>query len=176
MAGAMRHIHCVVSLIAGLLLTSSHHALAQFGNCTELPDTATLQNLIAVSFTRDVVFFQPPTIGILDLNYVCLSPGTFVGTFRAFSVVVSYMCSGPLCPSATPVSQFDFSCNSEENWEDGLNQHFHREVADAGLATPNRTECLFCVAPDHPLLVTIDLPYDNPTHCVGMSVYSFVTR
>ena len=43
------------------------------------------------------------------------------------------------------VSQFDFSCNSEDNWEDGVNQHFHRDVADADLATPNRTECLFCV-------------------------------
>jgi hypothetical protein len=51
-------------------------------------------------------------------------------------------------------------------WEDGLNQHFHRDVADAGLTTPNRTECSFCVAPDHPLLAAIPLPYDDVTHCV----------
>ena len=167
----MRQIHIVLSLVAGLMLASRHHAFAQFSNCTALPDTATLETLIGSSFTGDVVFITPPTIAIEQLNYVCLVPGTVTGTYTMFSVVVSYECGGPLCPSDTPVSQFDFSCNSGGIWEDGLNQNFHREVADADLTTPNNTECLFCVAPDHPLLVTIDLPYNEPTHCVGMSVH-----
>ena len=116
-------------------------------------------------------------ITIRNINYVCLVSGTFSGTYKILSVVVEYTCAGFLvCPSVMPLSQYDFSCNSSGMWEDGLNQHFHRDVADAGLTTPNRTECSFCVAPDHPLLAAIPLPYDDVTHCVGMSVCNTIIQ
>ena len=153
------------------MLSSSQNALAEFGSCTSLPDERTLQSLITTSITAGFTFIVPPMITITNINYVCLVSETFSGTYRILSVVVEYECSGLfLCPSVMPLSQYDFSCNSSGMWEDGLNQHFHRDVADADLTTPNRTECSFCVAPNHPLLAAIALPYDNVTHCVGMSV------
>ena len=153
------------------LLNSSQNALAQLGNCVNLPEQDTLEEVIADSINAGFTFFTPPIINIIDLNYVCVVSGTLRDTYRIVSVVVRYSCLGFLCPAGTLLSQYDVSCNSEGMWVDGLNQHFHRDIADADLATPNRTECSFCVAPNHPLLATIALPYDDTTHCVGMSVH-----
>ena len=163
----MRNPLAVVILVDIVsLLVSSQYALA---DCPTLPDAATLEKLIRGTFVGG----DSPVVLVRDFNYVCLVSGMFRGTFRKLSVVVSYDCSrSSLCPSTSLVSQFDFTCNSAGEWDDdvlGTAEFSRRNVADADLTTPNRTNCSFCVAPDHPLIEGIPLSYDMITHCFGMS-------
>ena len=88
---------------------------------------------------------------------------------------MSYDCSGTiLCLSASPVSQFDLSCTLDGMWGDDVlrtSEFSRRDVADADLITPTRSNCSLCVAPDHPGVVSVPHPYDTITHCVGMSAH-----
>ena len=171
----MRHSFAVLSSVAIVLLVSSQYAHAQtFGDCRSLPDAAALEELIRLTFR---VGDSPPSglvINVQDFNYVCLVSGMFRGTYRKLSVVVSYDCTGStLCPSASPVSQFDFTCNSAEMWDDevlGTSEFSRTDVANADLTTPNRTNCSICISPNHPSQPGIPLPYDMITHCIGTYV------
>ena len=167
------HSFRFVSLVHILLLSSSQYALAQQGqqgNCPTLPDETILETLISNNIhilnAGDI-----PNVRIHDFNYVCLASGEFKDTFRGLSVVVSYDCSGSqLCPSASPVSQFDFTCTSNNMWSDIIfaTSEFSRvDVPEADLTTPNRSNCSFCVSPHHHT-VNIPLSYDTITHCIGM--------
>ena len=168
----MRPSFTVVNLVNLVLLASCQYilyVLAQDGDCPTLPDEATLESLISKTFVGG----DSPDIRVLDFKYVCLVSGMFKGTFRRLSVVVSYDCSrSSLCPSTSLVSQFDFTCKrTKTKWVDdvlGTPVHSRRNVADAELTTPNRTNCSYCVAPDHPEVEDIPLPYDMRTHCFGM--------
>ena len=170
----MRRTFVVVNLVASVLLVSSQSALAQFGNCATLPDTTTLETLIQGTFAAGDSLTDPPDVVVRDFNYVCLVSGAFRDTFRKLSVVVSYDCSGrTLCTSASPVSQFDFTCSAEDVWEDdvlGTSEFSRRDIADASMTTPNRTNCSICAAPFHPQIASISLPYDMITHCFGKPV------
>ena len=170
----MRSSFVILNLVAIVLLVSSQSVLAQFGDCPTLPDATTLESLIRDTFAggSNPTNPRPPNVVVRDFNYVCLVSGMFRDTYRKLSVVVSYACSGSACPSALPLSQFDFTCNSEGAWEGEVSDidFSRRDVADADLITPNRTNCSFCVAPNHSLVVNISLPYDMTTHCIGMSM------
>ena len=159
----------VVSLVHILLQASSQYALAQEGDCPALPDESTLETLIT-SNIHTYTSGSRPNVRIHDFNYVCLASGKFRNTFRGLSVVVSYDCSGNiLCPSASPVSQFDFTCGLNGMWSDivfSTAAYSRRDVADADLTTLSRTNCSFCVTPHHQM--NILLPYDTLTHCIGM--------
>ena len=166
-----------LSLAALALLVSSQYAQSQLDSCPTLPDPTVLEKLIRNNIAGSEGGRPPASLAVTvrKLNYVCLVSGVFRDTYRKLSVVVSYDCSGSiLCPSASPVSQFDFTCNSEGMWEDdifGTSDFSRRDVADASLTTPNRTNCSFCIAPNHPVLgflAGITRPYDETTHCIGM--------
>ena len=170
----MWHSFAVLSLAA---LVSNQYAQSQLDNCPTLPDPTILENLIRNSIAGSEGSSPPASlaVNVRKFNYVCLVSGVFRDTFKRLSVVVSYDCSGStLCPSASPVSQFDFTCNSEGLWEDdifGTSDFSRRDTADASLTTPSRTNCSFCIAPSHPVLTFvagISLPYDETTHCIGM--------
>ena len=171
----MQHSFAVLSLVATVLLVLSQVANGQFGDCPTLPDATSLEILIRKNVADSEGEGPPasPVVNVRDFNYVCLVSGMVRGTFKKLSVVVSYDCSGStLCPSASPMSQFDLTCNSAEMWEDdvfGTSEFSRRNVADADLTTPNRTNCSICIAPSHPQVVNIPLPYDTTTHCFGMS-------
>ena len=181
-AVTMRHLFAVPSLVAIVLLVSSQHAHAifVFGDCGNLPNATELEGLIRETFR---VGDSPPDaeINVRDFNFVCLTPGMFRGTYRKLSVVVSYDCSGStLCPSASPVSQFDFACNTDEMWIDqlfGTSEFARTNVADATLTTPNRTNCSVCLNSIHRMVVGISLSvYDETTHCVGTYVSTLDSR
>ena len=164
----MRPSFTVVNLVNLVLLASCQYILARDGDCPTLPDEATLESLISSTFVGG----DSPDVHVSDFKYVCLVSGMFKGTFRRLSVVVSYNCSrSSLCPSTSLVSQFDFTCNSGNVWGDevlGTSEFSRSDVADADLTTLIRTNCSYCVAPDHPQAEQIPLPYDNMTHCFGM--------
>ena len=169
----MRPSFTVVNLVNLVLLASCQYkyVLARDGDCPTLPDEATLESLISDTFVGG----DSPDVRVSDFKYVCLVSGMFKGTFRRLSVVVSYNCSrSSLCPSTSLVSQFDFTCNSGNVWGDdvlGTSEFSRGDVADADLTTPNRTNCSFCVAPNHLLIDFIRLPYDMMTHCFGIQLY-----
>ena len=172
---SMRYSFVVLDLVV-ILLVYSHLAFAifQFGDCPTLPDAAELESLIRETFRPGD---SPPdaVIHVRDFNYVCLVPGLFRDTFRKLSVVVSYNCSvSTLCPSASPLSQFEFTCDTNEMWIDqlfGTSEFARTNVADASLTTPNGTNCSICIAPNHDVLLAgIPLPYDETTHCIGTYV------
>ena len=176
----MRHLLAVPSLVAFVLLVSSQYAHAQFGDCESLPDATELEELIRGTF-RVGDSPSEAVINVRDFNFVCLVPGIFRGTYRKLSVVVSYDCSGSLlCSSATPLSQFDFTCDTNEMWIDellGTSEFASTNVADATLTTPNRTNCSICIASNHPVFVaSIPLPYDETTHCIGTYVSTLDSR
>ena len=160
-----------MNLVNLVLLASCQYiyVLARDGDCPTLPDEATLESLISGTFVGGG---DGPDVRVRDFKYVCLVSGMFKATFRRLSVVVSYDCSrSSLCPSTSPVSQFDFTCNSGNVWRDdvlGTTEFSRRDVADADLTTLIRTNCSYCVAPDHPQVEQIPLPYDMRTHCFGM--------
>ena len=166
----------VMSLVHILLLAPTQYALAQEGDCPALPDEATLESLISSNFYV-YTSVNRPNVRIHDFNYVCLASGKFRNTFRGLSVVVSYDCWGSqLCPSASPVSQFDFTCTSNGMWSDivfSTREYSRRDVADADLTTRNRSNCSFCVAPYHHT-VNIPLSYDTITHCIGMLAHQHI--
>ena len=173
----MRLSYAVVGFVPFVLLVSSQYALAQFGDCPSLPNATPgeLERLMRITFEGGDSPDTTLVIVVHNFNYVCLVSGMFRGTYRKLSVVVSYNCSGNVCPTPSPLlSQFDYSCNTDEQWTVeivGTSEFSRHTVADGSLTTPNRTSCSLCIAPDHPQIVNVPFAYDQPTHCVGMSVH-----
>ena len=111
-----------------------------------------------------------PIITVLRNHSVCLSVGPTIDKFSSISLVIEYNCTGSaFCPSGgNAVEQFDFGCNSQEEW-------IFDQFADvdngrttnptANFDTSLRTDCGACF-PVHP--DTVNPPTIDPvTHCHG---------
>ena len=166
-------------LIASIVVIFSIRNAASQAECRFLPNQTTLEDLMSNTF-RVGENPTPPNITLLELNYVCLASGTIRNTLTGVSFVARYECVGR-CPGGTAstpeefLSQFDLACGpTDDTWTDsvrGTRGFSRRDVADATLTSPNRTDCGFCFSPDHPQAASpVVIPrYDSIAHCVCKS-------
>ncbi len=120
---------------------------------------------------------DPPMVQVLDFQLVCEVAGARRDTVGGVSVVVTYMCMGPLCRAGTGASdvitlteQFNFECTINDASQDLTARESVLVAAGnaprdenplANLNTPLADQCSQCVDP------TVAAAANNVTHCRG---------
>ncbi len=123
----------------------------------------------------------PPNVQLFAFTEVCLAVAEARGMYRYASVVASYSCAGAVTAnspipcetiSANYSAQFDFECDSDNNWTLSVTPLAIVAGAEAaffpshgGFDTLLRKDCLLCVDPT--ASSRFGLAIDNSTHCAG---------
>ncbi len=146
---------------------------------SDLGNTATLSDdgILARAVTPVNDGSDPPMVQVLDFQLVCEVAGARRDTVGGVSVVVNYMCMGPLCRAGTDAAtiitlteQFNFDCTSNEASQDltaresvlvAAGTSPRDEVTSANLNTPLADQCSQCVDP------SVAAAANEVTHCRG---------
>ncbi len=146
---------------------------------SDLGNTATLSNdgilARAVSPANDGA--NPPMVQVIGFQLVCEVAGARRDTVGGVSVVVNYMCMGPLCREdigasdvITLTEQFNFECTSNDASQNLTARESVLVAAGfaardknplANLNTPLEDQCSQCVNP------SVSASANEVTHCRG---------
>ncbi len=153
------------------------------GICNKLRTASDLGNTAALSnegiLARAVVPVNdrsnPPMVQVLDFQLVCEVAGARRDTVGGVSVVVTYMCMGPLCREGigasdviTLTEQFNFECTSNDASQDltaresvlaAAGTEARDETTLANRNTPLADQCSQCVDP------SVAAAANEVTHC-----------
>ncbi len=167
-------VHSDPSVIpSGVGICNKLRTTSDLGNTTTLSNVGILAR--AVSPANDGA--NPPMVQVMDFQLVCEVAGARRDTVGGVSVVVNYMCMGPLCGEdigasdvITLTEQFNFECSSNDASQDltaresvlvAAGTEARDENTLANLNTPLADQCSQCVDPSTAAAA------NEVTHCRG---------
>ena len=148
------------------------HTLAQQGNCNL--DELFTYNKLNTLISNTIVTGEgsaPTNVLVHETHTVCLSVGPSIGNVSSISLLVKYSCTGNAeCPSGNSAEQFDFGCNSSNEWSSGQFSYYqaarHKNPI-ANFATALRKDCASCFTQHQERYRDSFLRFDQVTHCVS---------